>query len=341
MSWWLGRVMTNESAGQHGGGGGADGEDRRQRDAGVLQRAGAEGGDAVAELVGGDHQAGRGRRDGDEVLLGEADRERQQRRAAEPGEPEGEHAGDGAAVGQGGDGHEGGGEHERQQSVGAVAGEAALDRGEQDPPDGDHRPERGEGDGGDGRRGADLGGHVELRPVAVQRLADAVEHGERGVQRRTGAGSAPAAGRLAAARLPVCSGRRPAGDMRPASRIADSTGRPHQKPRPTKIATKTGASAVPSPSRALSTRTDRSTAVGMERRGERVEGRHGEPEPDAEEGRGHEQQAVGEGVVVGERCAGDEQAHRHEAGRQPGEVDALGSEAAGQAGAEQRRRRSR
>ena len=120
-SWWLGRVMTNDEHGHHGGGDGADGEDRRQRDAGVLERPGAEGGDAVAELVGGDHQAGRGRRDGDEVLLGEADRERQQRRAAEPGEAEGEHAGDGAAVGQGGDGHEGAGEHEGQQPVRAVS----------------------------------------------------------------------------------------------------------------------------------------------------------------------------------------------------------------------------
>jgi hypothetical protein len=43
---------------------------------------------------------------------------------------------------------------------------------------------------------------------------------------------------------------------------AASTGRPTQKPRPTKIATNTGASAVPSPSSALSESTDRSTASG-------------------------------------------------------------------------------
>ena len=39
-------------------------------------------------------------------------------------------------------------------------------------------------------------------------------------------------------------------------------GRPHQKPRPTNTATNTGASAVPSPSSAFSTRTDRSTPSG-------------------------------------------------------------------------------
>jgi hypothetical protein len=49
---------------------------------------------------------------------------------------------------------------------------------------------------------------------------------------------------------------------RAASRMADSSGRPHQKPRPTKRATNTGASAVPTPSNALSTRMDESTACG-------------------------------------------------------------------------------
>ena len=42
----------------------------------------------------------------------------------------------------------------------------------------------------------------------------------------------------------------------------DRIGRPHQKPRPTKIATRTGASAVPSPSSALSVSTERSTLSG-------------------------------------------------------------------------------
>src|SRR5262245_17842846 len=49
---------------------------------------------------------------------------------------------------------------------------------------------------------------------------------------------------------------------RPVSSKADATGRPHQKPSPTKIATSTGASAVPRPSSALSTSTDESTRSG-------------------------------------------------------------------------------
>ncbi len=44
--------------------------------------------------------------------------------------------------------------------------------------------------------------------------------------------------------------------------IADVSGSPHQNPRPTKTATNTGASTVPSPSRALRTRIERSTAAG-------------------------------------------------------------------------------
>ncbi len=42
-----------------------------------------------------------------------------------------------------------------------------------------------------------------------------------------------------------------------------SRGSPHQNPRPTNTATNTGASAVPSPSRAFSTSTDESTLVGL------------------------------------------------------------------------------
>src|SRR6188508_3147906 len=47
-----------------------------------------------------------------------------------------------------------------------------------------------------------------------------------------------------------------------ASRAAESTGNPHQKPSPTKMATKTGASAVPSPSKAFRASTDVATASG-------------------------------------------------------------------------------
>ena len=153
------------------------------------------------------------------------------------------------------------GEQERQDVVCRARRHPALDRGEDDAADRDHRPERGQRDAPPRRRGAELARHVELRPVAVDRLADAVEHGEAGVDpeaawdarsARPPRGSGPpcaAAGR----------GSRPESAT---SRIADVSGRPHQKPSPTKIATNTGASAVPSPSRALRTSTDDSTPAG-------------------------------------------------------------------------------
>jgi hypothetical protein len=56
-----------------------------EADAGVQQRADAERGDPVAELVQGGHAAGhRGGHRG-QVALAEADGQRQQRRAAQPG----------------------------------------------------------------------------------------------------------------------------------------------------------------------------------------------------------------------------------------------------------------
>ena len=61
-------------------------------------------------------------------------------------------------------------------------GQPADDGREQHPADGDHGPERGQRQRGLGRRGAELRGHVLLRPVAVHRLADPVEDGEAGEQ---------------------------------------------------------------------------------------------------------------------------------------------------------------
>ena len=66
--------------------------DGGQLDAAVEERADAEGGDPVAELVEGDHAARDRRGDRRELFLAEADRQRQQRGAAEPGEAEGDDA---------------------------------------------------------------------------------------------------------------------------------------------------------------------------------------------------------------------------------------------------------
>ena len=56
-----------------------------------------------------------------------------------------------------------------------------LDGGEEDTPEGDHRPEYSQGDRRLRRRGPETTRHVQLRPVAVHRLADAVEHRKAGV----------------------------------------------------------------------------------------------------------------------------------------------------------------
>ena len=66
----------------------------------------------------------------------------------------------------------------------------------------------------------------------------------------------------AAAAAPVRSGSRTLTARSPTRNTPASTGKPHQKPSPTKIATNTGASAVPRPSSAFNTRTARSSPSG-------------------------------------------------------------------------------
>ena len=61
---------------------------------------------------------------------------------------------------------------------------------------------------------------------------------------------------------PVLNGSRRLARSKATTATAASTGRPTQNPRPTKIATNTGASAVPSPSSELRTSTERSTVSG-------------------------------------------------------------------------------
>ena len=61
---------------------------------------------------------------------------------------------------------------------------------------------------------------------------------------------------------PARSGSRALNASTAASSTVERIGRPHQKPRPTKMATRTGATAVPSPSSAFSTSTARSTPSG-------------------------------------------------------------------------------
>ena len=182
---WVEGLRARPSAGDDEGpqthrGGDDCGErvDRRELDAAVQERADAERRDPVPELVEGDHAAGRRGREGGQLLLAEADRERQERRAPEPCEAEGENAERGLVIGEQPDEHERPGEHERQHVVRQPGGNDALDGGEDDAPDGHHPPERRQRQRGLRRRSAELARHVELRPVAVDGLADAVEDGE-------------------------------------------------------------------------------------------------------------------------------------------------------------------
>src|SRR5512132_1787158 len=92
--------------------------DGGEADAVVQQRADPEGGDSVADLVEGDHAACDRGGDRRQLLLAEADREREQSRAAEAGEPEGQDAERRRILGQRCHEQEGGCQHEGQHVIG-------------------------------------------------------------------------------------------------------------------------------------------------------------------------------------------------------------------------------
>ncbi len=128
----------------------------------------------------------------------------------------------GSSVGQQRDADEGDREHERQQVVGASRRELMLDRGESHPAQCDARPEGGERERRHGRRCSELL-HVDRGPVAVHRLADAVEQREGGVdpepRRDAGARSGSRVGR----RRLLCAGaqrQRDADDQEPGEEAA-------------------------------------------------------------------------------------------------------------------------
>ena len=79
------------------------------------------------------------------------------------------------------------------------------------------------------------------------------------------------------------------------NRTDDMTGSPHQKPKPTKMATNTGARMVPSPSSAFSTRTEASARVGVKRGGQGPDSRRRQAEACAQAaGSAGQQQPVGQ-----------------------------------------------
>jgi hypothetical protein len=69
--------------------------------------------------------------------------------------------------------------------------------------------------------------------------------------------------------------------------------------------------------------------------GERVEGGHRKAEADAQKRRGHQQQPVGERLVLGQELADDQYDHGDEARSEAGEVHAFRAESTTEAGPEQ------
>ena len=112
---------------------------------------------------------------------------------------------------------------------------------------------------------------------------------------------------------------------------------PPWAPRPTKIATNTGARAVPSPSKVLSTSTALSTAPGWKSSREGVERRDDQPKPTPRNTVATSRRPKASPCVTVQKLAGDEQGHRDQIGDEPGEVHPLEAEALGEGPSQQRR----
>ena len=190
------------------------------------------------------------------------------------------------------------GEDERKHAIGAVGGKPALDRREEHSADRDHRPERGERERRHGRRGAEFGGHVELGPVPVHRLAHAVENREHGVEPESARDRHRAfpRGRRRGARSGL-QREAAAGEQQGGEQYGG-----HDRKSPPEAETdedrdedrsERGAETeerVEHQDRPVDRRR-------MEHRGERVEDGNGEPESHAEARRGHQQQCVRERIA--------------------------------------------
>jgi hypothetical protein len=115
--------------------------DGRQAGTTVDDRADAKGGDPVSDLVERDHPAGHSRRHRGQGILAEADRQREEGGAAQPGQPEGGDTEPRRVLGKGRDQQESGDEHDRQQVEDGPCGQPAHNGHEQQPANVDHGPE--------------------------------------------------------------------------------------------------------------------------------------------------------------------------------------------------------
>ena len=182
--------------------------------------------------------------------------------------------------------------------------------------------------------------HVEDRPVAVERLDDPVAERERreeperarGARRLRSARRPPAA----SPRLSAPSGSDTLQTMRAARSPPTVSGSPHQIPRPTNRATKTGASAVPRPSRALSASTATSTRRGNSEAASALTTGIVSPKPIPMSAVAPRREAKAAACVPSDESARDEQRHRRQIGAEAQQEDALFSPPSSESAAEQR-----
>ncbi len=207
---------------------------------------------------------------------------------------------------------------------------------EEQPAQGDHGPERGEGDRRLRRRGAEGGGHVGLRPVPVHRLAHAVQDRERGEE--------PEPRRDAATTRLRFDGVAPVDDEGQPDRGDEEEDQEHRRqqrePPPEAQAdedrhedwSQGGAGAQQCVERQHRTLRP----VGPERRDVGVEDRNRQTETRAQEAGRQQQQREGHrlGLYASRR---DEDEHGDDVRREAEEQDLLAAETTGDTGAEERR----
>ena len=184
------------------------------------------------------------------------------------------------------------GRDERQQPVRPRLGELPLDRGEQDAADRDHRPERGQGDGRQGGRRPEIGAHIERRPVAVHRLDDPVQQGERGEDPEPRGQSAAGGGDRRPTVQPTSSGKWQAQDDEDGDEDRHDEREPPPEADPEEDRHEHRSERRPEAEQGIQEEHGPIRGARGEGGRQRVEGRHGQPEADAEARRRQQQHRV-------------------------------------------------
>jgi len=182
---------------------------------------------------------------------------------------------------------------------------------EQRPADGDHGPERGQRQRGLRRRGTQIRGHVQLRPVAVHGLAYPVQDGETGEQPepRWDAGLPH--------RLASSSASRFGAQWQPSAgeeEKAEQDGRQDRKAPPEAEADEDGdehrCQGGAQPQQGVENEHGPVRVVRLEHGHVRVQHGNGQPEAGTQESGGHQQQRVGHRLVGLDAGRHDQHDHR-------------------------------